>query len=264
MTHEFKTPISTSQSLRIQVSIRTPSVGTPSAESVSQSLRIQVSIRTLRDDAFRRQDQVSIPSYSGQHSYGTFRHDSDKGYQSQSLRIQVSIRTQWKRHNREGLWVSIPSYSGQHSYWTYIGPVEIEGLNPFVFRSAFVRSSTTKLNTHDQVSIPSYSGQHSYVIGGQTWTANCLNPFVFRSAFVPSLSAEMGEAGASQSLRIQVSIRTPSLCLKEQGYWSQSLRIQVSIRTNASSLSRIPNQSQSLRIQVSIRTWILSKNNHVF
>ena len=80
------------------------------------------------------------------------------------------------------------------------------GLNPFVFRSAFVQRSLAEANVRLsqslriqvsirtkrgfcmeilRVSIPSYSGQHSYKAGKEVCkVASSLNPFVFRSAFV--------------------------------------------------------------------------------
>ena len=154
------------------------------SQNTSQSLRIQVSIRTKGLGQTEQGDNVSIPSYSGQHSYG-------------------------RRTTGQVLFcVSIPSYSGQHSYEIMQKGNRHGSLNPFVFRSAFVRCS---------------GEQASYDVS--------LNPFVFRSAFVHA-------AICAASAELEVSIPSYSgqhsymtIDVSDQRSLSQSLRIQVSIRT---------------------------------
>ena len=173
-----------SQSLRIQVSIRTPGlVGLGGLKSLNPFVFRSAFVR---HDERRSGKTVSIPSYSGQHSYRSNRHHTSTSIVSQSLRIQVSIRTvcflfhdsTWARSQSLRIQVSIRTPASSP-----LSPTA--RLNPFVFRSAFVlgwfRSrvwSSSSQSLRIQVSIRTNGGTDAE-------TGRRLNPFVFRSAFVP-------------------------------------------------------------------------------
>ena len=103
-----------SQSLQIQVNVRTLDLAIPADQQPSQSLQIQVNVRTSKctpmqpstvsipSDSGQRSYRwwmgecravgVSIPSDSGQRSYARLE-DIARATRSQSLQIQVNVRT---------------------------------------------------------------------------------------------------------------------------------------------------------------------------
>ena len=106
--------------------------------------------------------------------------------------------------------VSIPSDSGQRSYGRFVLFGTAWCLNPFRFRSTFV-PLLDKLAIFFFRLNP-FRFRSTFVPTSLQQPRSCLglNPFRFRSTFVPFTGTDDALADVSQSLQIQVNVRTPN------------------------------------------------------